>query len=231
MRVSGGAAVKISNQKLAIGIPCTFPLIPDGFFYSYALMEKPEHVFIHADNGPIDTLRNDIVKKALMAGATRLIMLDVDMIYHPQTITRLLSHKLPVVGGLTFRRYPPFDALMLKVKPINEHVNGYESVEEWGKNELIEVDATGAGCLMFDMEIFKKMPRPWFRFQKQEETGSVIGEDIGFCQELKAAGYRIFVDTSIPSDHLTRIAVNEATHRLYTACKSAQAAKAALAGG
>jgi hypothetical protein len=217
--------MKISNSHLAIGIPCTFPFIPSSFFYSFALMDKPDYTFIHADNGPIDTLRNDIVKKALAVGATSLLMCDVDMVYHPKTIPQLLSHRLPVVGAMSFRRYPPFDPIMLKV-------NGdrYKSIEEWEEGSLVEVDATGAGCLMFDMQIFNKMPQPWFRFQINPDSGATIGEDVGFCQDLKAAGYKIFVDTSVPSDHLTTFAVNRQTHILYKSMKAAEWKKRAAMG-
>jgi hypothetical protein len=212
----------ISNVKLAIGIPLTFPMVPSGFFYSFAHLERPDYKLIHADNGPIDTLRNDIVEKALAMHCTKLIMLDTDMIYHPKTITSLLARNLPVVGGLCFRRYPPFDSIMLKIKEIDEHTNGYESIDEWEEGELVEVDATGAGCIMYDMEVFKKMPFPWFKFRKQAISGLTIGEDIGFCQDLKAAGYRIFVDTSVPSDHLTTLAVNRKTNLLYMSMKEKQ---------
>jgi hypothetical protein len=206
--------MKISNLNLAIGVPCSFPFIPASFFYSFALMERPDFIFIHADNGPVDVLRNDIVEKALSCGATKLIMMDIDHIYHPKTITNLLSHRLPIVGVLTFRRYPPFDSIMLRVNG-----NGYESIDEWQEGELVEVDATGAGCMMFDMSIFRKMPYPWFKFHKDCDTGACIGEDIGFCQDLKAAGYRIFVDTSVPADHLTTMAVNRKTNLLYRSMK------------
>ncbi len=223
--------MKISNFHLAIGIPCSFPFVPIDFVYSILYMERPDYTLIHADNGPIDTLRNDIVEKALEAGATNLIMMDTDMAYHPLTITRLLSHKLPIVGALSFRRYPPFDSIMLKVVEVDEKYNRYESIDDWTEGELVEVDATGAGCIMFDMEIFRRMPRPWFRFQKDADTGATIGEDIGFCQDLKAAGYRIFVDTSVPCDHLTHMRVSRATNRLYMAMKTKEqqnALKAAL---
>jgi len=222
--------MKISNQHLAIGIPCTFPFIPSSFFYSFVMMEKPAFTFVHADNGHIDDLRNNLVDKALEIGATHLLMCDVDQVYHPDTITRLLSHRLPVVGALVHRRYPPFDSLMLKTVEIDERRNGYVSIDEWKDGELVEVDATGGGCLMFNMEVFRKIPRPWFKTSLNPD-GSVVGEDIGFCQELKKAGYRIFVDTSVPAGHLTTMIVNTATNRLYRACKSEQAAKAALVGG
>ena len=222
--------MKISNQHLAIGVPCDFPFIPASFFYSFVQMEKPGFTFIHADNGHVDDLRNNLVDKALQIGATHLMMMDVDQVYHPQTITRLLSHKLPMVGALVHRRYPPFDSLMLKTVEINERRNGYVSIDEWEEGALVEVDATGSGCLMFNMDVFRKMPRPWFKASINPD-GSVVGEDIHFCQELKAAGYRIFVDTSVPAGHLTTMIVGTATNRLYRACKEKQAATAALAGG
>jgi len=209
--------MKITNQHLAIGIPCTFPSVPISFFNSFIHMERPDFTYIHADNGPIDTLRNDIVEKAQAVGATSLIMMDVDMVYHPKTITNLLAHQLPIVGALCFRRYPPFDSIMLRVTE-----GGYQSVDEWDEDELVEVDATGAGCLMFDMQVFKKIPYPWFRFQKDADTGATIGEDIGFCQDLKKAEYKIFVDTSVPSGHLTTMVVNKATNVLYRAMKTAK---------
>jgi len=221
--------MKITNQKLAIGVPCSFPTVPISFFNSFVHMERPDFTYISADNGPIDTLRNDIVEKALSVNATKLIMMDVDMIYHPKTITRLLSHNLPVVGALCFRRYPPFDSIMLRVTD-----GQYLSVDEWEEGELVEVDATGAGCLMFDMTVFKEIPYPWFKFKKDVDTGAVIGEDIGFCQSLKAIGHKIFVDTTVPSGHLSTMVINRETNRLYKAMKTEKQKKSiekAIIGG
>jgi GT2 family glycosyltransferase len=222
------AAATENRIHLAIGVPLTFPYVPSSFFHSFALMEKPDFIYIHADNGSIHDLRNNIVEKAINEGCTHLIMMDTDQVYHPDTIPRLLSHNLPVVGALVHRRYPPFDSLMLKHSVVGERTNRYDSIDEWEEGELVEVDATGGGCLMFNMEVFKKIPHPWFRADKKG-----VGEDIGFCQDLKAAGYRIFVDTSVPAGHLTTMIVNTATNRLYRAMKDKQrqrALKKALTG-
>jgi hypothetical protein len=214
---AGGGTMKISNQKLAIGVPCSFPHIPSSFFYSFVHMEKPEFIFIHADNGPVDVLRNDIVRTAIEQEATHLLMLDVDQVYHPKTITTLLSRRLPIVGAAVCRRYPPFDPIILRLTD-----NGYESTDEWNDNGLVECDATGSGCLMFEMSIFKRLPDPWFRFQKNPDNGMTIGEDIGICQDLKALGYKIFVDTSVPAGHLTTMIINRNTHLLYRSMKEKQ---------
>ena len=212
--------MRISNQILGIGIPCSFPFVPISFFNSFVLMEKPSFQYITADNGPIDALRNNIVEKAQSIGVTKLLLCDVDQIYDPQTINKLLAHKLPVVGAKVCRRYPPFDPIMMQI------IDGeYQPIDDYEPGSLVEVDATGSGCVLYDMEVFKKLPYPWFRFQKNPENGMIIGEDVGLCQDLKAIGYKIFVDTSIEIGHLTTMIVNQKTHELYKAMKCQQQLK------
>lgn len=219
--------MKISNLKLAIGIPCDFPFIPSSFFYSFTLMEKPSYTFIHADNGPIDTLRNDLVEKAIYENCTHLLMCDVDQIYPVDTIEKLLSHGVPVVAGSVPRRYPPFDPILLinNAEGIPTPIN----VGDYDDGALVEVDATGTGCIMYDLKVFKRLPYPWFKFRKQPD-GRTLGEDIGLCMDLKKAGYPIYVDTSVKIGHLTTMVVTEATHKLWCAMQIAKEKKAETLG-
>lgn len=203
----------INNLKLAIGIPCSFPHVPISFVYSLLMMERPDFVLIHADNGGIDALRNDIVQKAQAAGANKLLMLDTDQVYPVDTVTRLLSHNVPVVGAVVHRRYPPFDPIMLKQSDM-----GWEDITDFKYGDLVEVDATGGACVLIDMQVFKKLPYPWFKFRKQE-NGTTMGEDIGFCLDAKKAGYKIYVDTAVEVEHLTTMSVNKNTNRLYNKLK------------
>ena len=207
--------MEITNLKLGIGLPLSFPQVPSAFFESFIVCEKPDFIYLRTSAGPIDQMRNNLVEQALDARCTHLIMMDTDQIYHPKTIPVMLSHRLPVVGCLVYRRYPPFDPLMLKGS-----VGRYQTISEWEPGALVEVDATGCGCLMFEMDVFKNMVPPWFRFRRSSE-GSV-GEDIGFCSDLKRAGYRIFVDTSITAGHLSQMVVNEGTWKLYRKLKKAE---------
>ncbi len=219
--------MQISNLKLAIGVPCSWQYVPFTFFTSFVMMDRPSFDLVTADNGSIHELRNVLVEKAKAVRATKLMMCDVDQVYHKETITSLLSHNLPVVGALVHRRYPPFDSLMMKKVSIDERTDTYESIDEWEDQELVEVDATGTGCVMYDMKVFDKMPYPWFKAQYNPD-GSPIGEDFSFCQELKAAGYKIYVDTSVPAHHRAVLLVNTATNRLYRGVKNKEAARRAL---
>lgn len=202
--------LEVTNEKLCIGIPLTWKYVPSDFFDSFVTMKKPrEYEYCRRKNGPLDGLRNDIVNVALSTGCSHVIMMDCDMVYHTDTIPRLLSHNLDVVGAMCYRRYPPFDELLFKGR-----VNKYRLITDFNPNELIEVDATGTGCLMFKTEVFMRMKPPWFKF-RQSKKGGVIGEDIGFCSRLKNAGYKIFVDPTIPAGHLTDFLVEPEARRFY----------------
>jgi len=184
-------------------------------------MERPEFTPIFATNGPIDGLRNKIVGDAIILGASHLIMMDLDQVYPVDAITKLLAHKLPIVGCKVHRRYPPFDPIMMK-----GDINTYQDVEDWENGELMEVDATGSGCLMYDMRVFHNMPKPWFSFRPNPDPDYAggVGEDIGFCSDLKKAGYKIHVDTSIKCGHLSTMVITEQAHWLYKSLKKKQEA-------
>jgi hypothetical protein len=209
--------MRISNFSLGIGMPLSHHMIPSAFFDSFISMEKPtSFLYLRTSNGPIEEMRNNLVREALRQNCTSLLMCDTDQVYHPKTITRLLSHKLPIVGVMVNRRYPPFDPLMLKGE-----LGKYQNITEWEPGSLVEVSATGTGCLMFDMQVFRKMPAPWFR--RRTHNGLDVGEDIGFCSDLKSAGYKIFVDTSVPAGHLSQMQITESWWRLYRKLSEANA--------
>jgi hypothetical protein len=100
-------------------------------------------------------------------------------------------------------------------------LNEYELIEDFEDGDLVEVDATGTGCLMFDTRVFREMPGPWFRFRLTDD-GRPIGEDFGFCSDLRAMGHKIYVDTSVKCGHLSTMEVNAGTYDLYRAMKAAQ---------
>lgn len=217
--------MRISNFRLAIGRPLNFPMVYEEFLESFIAMEKPDYIDIRSSKGNVEDMRNELVAEALRAQCTHLAMLDTDQVYHAKTITRLLSHRLPVVGCLVFRRYPPFDPLMLRGEP-----DSYATVTEWEPGSLVEVDATGTGCLLFDMAVFRNALFPWFRFRRSP-WGEVIGEDFGFCHDLRRKGYRIYVDTSVPAGHITKLIANEGSWKLYRAIQEMKAMQRREHGG
>ncbi len=125
-------SLNVSNFRLGIGVPVEMESVRVPFFDSFIQMERPNFIYIPMRNGPIDDLRNRIVARALQVGCSHLIMMDTDQIYPVNTITQLLSRKLPVVHGLVYRRYPPFDNLMYK-----GDINGYTNATGYNDGDLV----------------------------------------------------------------------------------------------
>lgn len=206
--------LKVSNFKFGIGIPTNFPFVASSFFDSFIQMDRPTFVYIPAKNGPIESLRNQMVENALQAGCTHLIMMDADQVYPKDTIPRLLAHNLPIVHAVVHRRYPPFDSILYEGA-----LNGFTNKTDYKDGDLIEVDACGTGCVLYQTKIFQEMDPPWFEFVQNpdKEKGGVVGEDIWFCHKARKMGYKIMVDTSVKVGHLTLFSVDDAFSTLYQA--------------
>jgi predicted peroxiredoxin len=138
-------------------------------------------------------------------------MLDTDQVYPRDTLTKLLSHEVDIAGVLVHKRWAPFNPVMLR-GTLGKYIIVED--EEMYSGDLVEVDATGTGCLLFDMRVFDKVKYPWFKFSVINEKP--VGEDIYFCSKARQSGVRIFVDTSIEVGHLTTMEVNKTLHLIAT---------------
>jgi len=228
--------MKITNFKLGIGIPCNLPDVPRPFFDSYVMMDKPNFSYIPARGPSIEFMRNAIIEKAQEVFVSHLLMMDIDHEFHPKTIPTLIENFIgdtprdvyfidghrervipreldpKIVGALCYRRYPPFEPLMNRGK-----LGEYWCVEDWNDGELVEVEATGTGCLMYDMGIFDELSEPWFYSSSlnTNQTQWIIGEDIQLCHNARQKGFRIFVDTSVPNKHLSMMGIDHSAYILY----------------
>jgi hypothetical protein len=213
------------RPKLCIGLPVVSPDVPVQFFTSFACMEKPDAYVLampEFKGGPfvqnISQARNDLVRQSLSEGCSHLLMADTDQVYPPQTLNRLISHGKDIAGVRVHRRYPPFDVIMHRGE-----VGRYEHVpdEECFSGDLVPVDATGTGCLLFDTRVFLEIDEPWFE-PGTLPNGMPIGEDINFCSKARAAGYEIYVDTSIEVGHLAPFEVNRWAYELFRGLENAR---------
>ena len=219
---------EITNKRLAVGVPLDASQSYTAFWESFLLLQKPpDFLFIRERGGhaSLDRMRNNIVYRAMKDGATHILMMDADQVYPTNTITRLLAHDLDVVSAMVFRRYPPFDPLMFRGR-INSH--RYIPIDEWEEGDLVKVDATGTGCILYDMKVFHTVKPPWFEFRKnprkefRDKDEKEIGEDFSFCSRLKRAGFKIYVDTGLQVSHLALIQIDLKAHLLWRRLKKAQ---------
>lgn len=197
--------------KLGIGIPLSWPYVSSDFLRSLTMLKKPpETEIIHAVSGPIHEMRNLIVIRAMELGCTKLLFIDADHAFTEDLAFRLIGRNVPIVGALCFKKLPPFDPTLLTGEP-----HKCTTLYEWEEG-LIEVTATGTGCLMVDIEVFEEIDYPWFEWVRLP-GGREVGEDVGFCYKAKEKGYKIHVDTTVEAEHLTQMRVNKDMHKLFRA--------------
>lgn len=165
-----------------------------------------------------------------------LLMLDDDMGFEHTIVDTLLSVAdpvhAPVVGGLAFtqRRYEltTTKAQRFLIRPTIyraiETANdfGYAAVAEYPKDTCIEVDGTGAACLLVHRSVYERMyvsdndwvnRGQWFEpvvVPKGPETGRKrFSEDLSFCFRLKNLGIPIHVHTGAHTCHMKPVYLDE----------------------
>lgn len=186
MRVSG-----------TIGIP-HLETFPAEFVQCLLQLERPPATrFAFVKCAHVVQARNRLVEE--MEGDW-LFFLDADMLFPPDTLVRLLRHLqagIPIVGGLCFRKAPPFTP--------TTHIQNAEGTYDildprtCGR-KVVEVDATGMACCLIRRDVFDRMGPPWFAWTD-------VSEDLHFCRKAKALGFPIAVDTGLEIGHLTTMPI------------------------
>lgn len=218
--------------KLAIAVPLTDEMVYRQFFFSFvkvvmeyqsSLIRKGRSISIDIlmPDFPcqVDAARNNLVQQALISGCTHILMMDTDQIYMTtDMIEKMLAHNRPVVGARVHRRYPPYDPLLLRgdVGKLYQVPENEVRKPDGSFETELDVTYTGTGCILYDMQIFNDMiPERWFQF-KTGDVGQPIGEDIVFCEKLRDRKIPIIVDCSIDIKHLTLLATDWGTYRLFS---------------
>lgn len=211
------------EPKIAIGIPHLGNL-PGYFVDSLMFMRRGDMEVntVRVENKPIDTARNRIAKAFVEAPAmTHLFFMDADMVFHKDTLLRLLAHDLPIVSGTYFARTDTPIPHVYKFSKVDEHgVTWYSSMAtefvEWVKRHpeqdafgnamcfpgdaLVECDGVGFGCVLIKREVFEALEYPYF--EADPETGGA--EDFDFCEKARAAGFKVWADFSVQANHEAR---------------------------
>lgn len=171
----------------------------------------------------IITGRNELARATLDGtGSEWLFMVDSDMGFAPDTVERLIASAdpdtRPVVGGLAFackgdgngdygaRRYRATPTVYRMYETDTEI--GFVPTFDYPRNTLIEVDATGAACVLVHRSALQAIRDNygdcWFdaiTLPKGKNGRTTFGEDLAFCLRLKACGIPVFVDTSVKTTH------------------------------
>lgn len=160
----------------------------------------------------ITNSRNGIARSFLDdTPAEWLLMLDTDMQFEPDLADRLVeaaeAGRAPIVGGLCFgvdngALFPTLYQMVQDETDEHPHMVRYNDFPD---DELFEVTATGAACLLVHREVLvamrEKYPEPYPWFQEVVLGDGPMGEDVTFCVRARLIGYPVHVHTGIHVGH------------------------------
>lgn len=164
----------------------------------------------------IHSQRNELVRHFLDGDAEWMWMIDTDHTFGPHTLKGLLAVAdpvhVPVVGALCFAggRGAGITPTMYRFherKPEDPPGAVLGVISRWPEGELVEVHATGAACLLVHRSVLElvgnafESQSPWQWFGVGIHDGVEFGEDVVFCQRVRQAGIRVFVNTAVEAPH------------------------------
>src|SRR5690348_669159 len=180
------------NVGLLICLPTNKRLVPPELVLALALQVFPTHLsigYMIIKDKPIEEARELAAAKALEIGAKYLWFLDDDTIPPPNTIKRLewvlanWPDDVMVCGGVYVTRSDP-------PSPVIFRGIGLGSFWHWKEGDVFEVTGMGAGCMLINCEVFKKIKPPYFPWTRIDSNNdgqpSVnVSEDINFCEKVR----------------------------------------------
>jgi len=160
-----------------------------------------EHVDIgFRELSPISHARNTIVKDFLKSSNDYLLMIDDDVVPDRNPLELIgLRRKIITCPCVIFQYKNLWNIYRTDKK-------GYwipvDITKE--KNDLIEVDATGTGCILLDRGVLQEIKNPFER--KFNSDGiETMGLDLYFSQKAKEKGYKIFASLLHKCSHYKTI--------------------------
>lgn len=161
-----------------------FALALAGLCNSTPPLETP---IVNNKSSIVAAARNDGVKRAREFGCDHILFLDSDMTFPRTTLHRLLVHREAIVGATYVKRVAPFSLL-------GSAVEAKPTVDGRGLTEMRRIPT---GCLLIRLSVFDALTRPYFRYVTDEAGGEIVGEDYAFCDQARAAGFRIWCDANL----------------------------------
>lgn len=162
---------------------------------------------------PVDYARNRIVEEFMKTGMPWLLMVDSDIV-PPMNVLDLTKRGHPIVGGVCLGLIGG-KAKATIFKEAKDKPGQYVQHEYMNDSGLVEVDATGTGCIAVRRDVFESLRKPYFEFIYDPLDRHIkTGEDIGFCEKAHRNGFSVYVDKSIRCSHYKDVDLSWVNHEI-----------------
>ena len=191
-----------------IGLACGEISRYSDFIPSFAALQKPNGTQFMKSAGLGPAVSFNAIGRAFLDHKELewLFLTNDDNLVPPDTITRLLDHKVDVVSGLYFGRLMPFEPILFdKIEKVNGKPWYHRHLMKTGEEGLIRAEAVGDGCLMIRRHVMEKISDPWWEYGVT--LTDACDHDVMFSRKVKSAGFKLYCDLDLIVDHVANFAV------------------------
>lgn len=201
-------------MRITVGIPtnrgirgktakCLLDLVAHGGYEFHIVCA--EEGFTTAQN------RIYMVVQAMKNKSDFILMVDDDMTFSANILDQLLASGKEIIGVNSYSRVLPLSTTLMLMDKDGNYLepDKHPSWEIKIPEEVFEVLAIGTGVALIKMEVFKRIKKPWFKFEMHPDGYMKQGEDAWFCSQARKVGYKIWADGSIKVGHIGSIEYGE----------------------
>ena len=149
--------------------------------------------------------RNRLAHKAIENGYTHVLWLDSDMTFNENVLDDLMFCQKDMMCGAFVSRRPPYGACVFTSIDDPAHM---EKVENFGI-EPFRVGGCGFAVVLTSVELLRTV---WDRFGTCFRPTEKYGEDIAFCDRVRAVGGDIWCEPTVRPGHIAHVPVYAGGH-------------------
>jgi len=198
-------------RKLAVCYPGDTSFVFMQAFESIVAIESPDDCEVSWFRGVgwcQARRRTHAAEQAVEWGADIIVCLDLDQVYEPDILKRLLSRHdegcqmvaamVPMRGYVKSSRTAPFQRLAWKIE------EGEFTPIDVADGDLQRCEFPTSAAILFSAKDLKRLKQPWYFFSYKPDTWEQIhGEDSSFAlRMLSELNVEAWVDTTIIVKHL-----------------------------
>lgn len=193
-------------MRVLIAVPTFETILPDTMKSIWSVQKESPDIdcdfeFIRGYGAA--KARNDIAKIAMEKSYDYTLMVDSDVVLPARTLKYMLEGLPAICLGLYPKKNTRTKEAEIFKLGTGDFTTLYTYPELVDASPKIPVKGGGFGCALVETEVFRTLDYPYFRYVEYP-NGSLLSEDLYFCDEAAKAGYEILADTRVRCGHAVR---------------------------
>jgi hypothetical protein len=196
-------------QKLVVGFPFYRQLSVTWFFNFIGLDMRHVIGTVGIDGTILARAMERLSEMALdnYPDFDRLVLFEQDVLPPKDAFNRIASYRQEhdIVAPMTFDHKPPHHVMAcmhVDPEPYFSPLTAEITRKMVEAPALYEVDAVATGFMSIRREVFEQWDKS---VPMWKAAPPFVGHDLHMCNEAKKQGFKVWVDSGMPVDHLTQV--------------------------